>query len=116
MKEKIVSAAYIAYGLIDVAASIMSGFVLFHMVGLGAVCLAAGVGLWMKKPWSRYPLGFAGLLTLVVGVATLYSSMGLVGFNPNVQVLLFNLSLIGYIGVMSGLIVYVIANKSVLFR
>jgi len=112
MKRRVVSAAYVSYGLIDIAISSLSSLILIHMVVLGAICLAAGFGLWMKKAWSIYPLMFVGPLTLTVGVATLYSSIGLVGFGPSTQALLFNLFLTGYSVSALGLFIYTVANRS----
>lgn len=111
-KEKIVSALYLSYGLIDISISAMSGLIPVHMIIVGLVCFAAGVGLWLKKFWSIYPVVFFGPLTLTVGASTLQSSIGLLGFGPSTQVLLFNLSLIGYSVAALVLSAYTIANRS----
>ena len=112
MKEKIASALYMSYGLVDISISALSSFILIHMVVIGAVCFAAGVGLWLKRSWSIYPIVFFGPLTLTVGASTLCSSIGLVGFDPSAQILLFNLSLIGYSVAALVLSVYTVVNRS----
>ncbi len=112
IKEKIVSAIYVIYGLIDIILSTLSTSIPAHMVVLGIICLAAGTGLWMKRTWSIYLLILVGPTTLIAGLATLYSSIGLVGFGSSTQILLLNLFLIGYSAVALGLFIYIIVNRS----
>ena len=116
MKEKIVPALYILYGLADIIIPALLNSILIHMVILGVICLAAGTGLGMKKAWSIYPVVFTGLLTPTVGVATLYSSIAFAGLGPTPEVLMFNLFLIVYGLASVGLSVYIIAKKSIIFN
>ena len=111
MKEKIISAVYISYGLIDIAISTLSSVIPIHMLVLAALCLAAGICLWLNKVWSIHLTAFAGFFTLIVGLTTFYSYTRLVGFSSSSQVLLFNISLIGYIVVMLGISIYTVANR-----
>ena len=115
MKEKIVPTIYILYGLVNISTVILSRFILFHMILLGAVCLAAGVGLWKKKAWSIYPVAFSGLLTFTVGATTLYSASGLAGLVSSTQTLLFTLALIIYTIIALGLSIYTLTNRSMMF-
>ena len=114
MKEKIVPTIYILYCLVDILIAVLSSSILFHMIILGAVCLAAGVGLWTKKAWSIYPVAFSGLLTFTVGAATLYSSIGIGGLVSSTQTLIFNLALIIYTIIALGLSIYTLTNRSMM--
>lgn len=116
MKEKIISLIYFFYGLIDIAIFFHSFFVLSHIFILGAICLATGVGIWLKKAWLIYLAIFAGPLTFIFGIVTLYSSILLVGFSPDMQILLFHLFLVGYSIISLGLFVYTLAIRSTLHK
>lgn len=111
MNEKIVSAVYVAYGLIDIAISALSSQIIIHMIVLGVICLAAGAGLWMGKDWSVYPVVFFGPITLTVGLVTLYSSISLNGFSSSMEALLFNLALVGYSVAALALFAYTVASR-----
>ena len=116
MKDKIVPAFYILYGLIDILIPLLLSFILIHMTILGAICLVAGTSLWMKKAWSVYPVAFAGLLTPTIGLATLFSSIAFAGLAPTLEVLMMNLSLIVYSLASVSLSIYTIAQRSIMLN
>jgi hypothetical protein len=116
MKNKIVTSAYIVYALIDLIIFSISNFSLYPVAILGAIAIVTGVSILMKKIWFVYPAIFFGPLSLTFGAATLYASIQLVGFNPNLSILSFNLALLAYSIIATGLFTYTIANRSTLLE
>jgi len=110
-RNKIASIIYILYGLINVMIFAKSNFFLMYMCVLGILCCVTGFFLWIGKLWAVNLAIISGLLTLTVGITTLYASVGFVGFSPNLTILLLHIALIGYAILALILSFYVTMNR-----
>jgi len=107
----IVSVGYGLFGLIDLVIFSLSGLRMIHMGVLGLLSMVSGIGLLLRRNWFVWLAIILAPLTLTVGVSTLYSSVGLLGFSPNLQVFLLNLGLLLYIALAFVLLFYSIAKR-----
>lgn len=112
--KKLNSIIYVLYGLVDVLLFTVSNLDLIHIGLLGVLCFITGIILWTSKPWFTFLAIISGLLTLTVGVTTLYVSVRLIGFSPKINVLLVYFALIVYTMVAMIQLFYVTRKKEAL--
>lgn len=112
MKEKVFAIICILYGFINISLSVLAGSIIFHLAALAITFFIIGVGLWMRKSWSINVSLIVWLISLTVGLLSIYSSIRLFGLNVNFQIILLNLFLAGYSIGSFALFVYTLVNKS----
>jgi len=111
--QKIAPAAYLVYGLANLAIFVLSGFSVGYIAIIGILCLIAGGGLWLKLSlslWLALPLG---LVLPVIGAVTLNASIGLNGFSPSQQVALMNIALMGYTVASPAILIYLAIKRKI---
>jgi len=93
----VIAAFYALVGLADLTILFTSRFMLIYIGFLGALNLAAAVGLWLLKKWGLYLAYVGALLGGFAGLITVYASVMFSGsFNPNAYGLTLNSVLISY--------------------
>lgn len=110
--RKMVSIAYVVYGLVNLAIFAFSNLSAIHMAFWGVLCLIAGVGLWFGRRWFLWLTISLEPILLVLGTTTLYASIRFVGFNPDYYVLLLHTALIVYITIALMLLFYTILKRN----
>jgi hypothetical protein len=93
----VISLIYLLYGVIDLVIFAISRTLMVHMGVLGLLTMISCIGLFLRINYFLWLAVALAPITMSVGISTFYSSINLLGFNPNTQVLLINLSLICYI-------------------
>lgn len=112
---RIVSVLYVGYGLVDLIILYVSDFLMVYIGVLGVLCALAAVGLWLLKRWGLWLAVAVAPLTASVAIFTLYSSVGFVGLNPSVYILMLHIALICYAITAVTLFFYLVARQR-LFR
>jgi len=108
----VIAAFYVVVGLADLTILFTSSFMLIYIGCLGALNLAAAVGLFLLKKWGLY-LAYGGvLLGGAAGLVTIYASVMFSGsFNPDVYSLTLNLALVSYMIAGIVAVVYLFRQK-----
>ena len=88
---------YFIFGLIDLVIFAVSRLLMIHIGVLGLLSMTSCMGLFLRINYFLWLALTIAPITISVGISTFYSSINLLGFNPNMQVLLINLGLICYI-------------------
>jgi hypothetical protein len=106
----IISAIYGLFGLIQLIVFGLSGLRMIYMGALGALSIISSVGFVLRWPilWLTIT---TTLLTLTMGISTLYSSFGFIGFKLELGSLLFNLGLVAYTMIALFLLFYLIGRR-----
>jgi len=114
--RKMISIAYVIYGLVNLTVFGLSNLSTIHMAFWGILCLTAGVGLWFGRRWSLWLAISLGPILLSLGVTTLYASIMFVGFNPSQYVLLLHVALIVYVAVALVLLLQLILKRRLILE
>ncbi|MHA2407479.1 MAG: hypothetical protein ACXACA_03835, partial [Candidatus Ranarchaeia archaeon] len=93
----VTSLIYLLFGIIDLVIFAISKILMVHMGVLGLLSMISCIGLFLRIHYLLWLAVALAPVTISVGISTVYSSINLLGFNPNTQVLLINLGLICYI-------------------
>jgi len=90
---------------------ILSNFTLGYVGVLGILSLATAYGLIKRKSWTVWLVAILLFSGITFGAATLYTSIRIQTFNPNLEGLLLHLTLIIYIAMTIVASVYVLARR-----
>jgi hypothetical protein len=85
---------YLVIGLFDLFYSISYNESLIPIDVISLLCIFVGLGILFKNYWAFILALIVFPLLLTIKVSALSYSMSIVGFNPNVQTLLFHTFLI----------------------
>jgi hypothetical protein len=102
---------YAIAGLAKLYLLILSNFTLGYVGVLGILSLATAYGLIKKKSWAVWLIAFLLFSGITFGATTLYTSIMIQTFNPNLGGLMFHLTLIVYIIMTIIASVYVLARR-----
>jgi len=89
----------------------LSGFRRFDIGFLGTLSLITTYGLIKTKKWVTWLVAAILVLGITFGATTLYTSIILYTFDPNLSILLFHLMLIAYLVLTALASVYVFAKR-----
>ncbi|MEM2935914.1 MAG: hypothetical protein QW231_01910 [Candidatus Bathyarchaeia archaeon] len=90
---------------------ILSNFTLGYVGVLGTLSLTTAYGLIKKKAWAVWLVAILLFTGITFGATTLYASIRIQTFNPNLEGLVFHLTLIVYIAMTIVASVYVLARR-----
>lgn len=90
---------------------VLSGLAHFPIAILGFLCLVTAYGLIKTKKRVTWLVGAVFALGITFGATTLYASITLYTFSPNLSILLFHLLLIVYLVLTAIASVYVFAKR-----
>ena len=90
---------------------VISNFTLGYVGVLGILSLTTAYGLIKKKSWALWLVAFLLFSGITFGATTLYASIRIQTFNPNLEGLLLHLTLIAYIAMIIVASVYVLARR-----
>lgn len=102
---------YVVAGCLQFVILALSGFRLFPAAALGVLSLITAYGLIKKKKWLTWLITALLLLGTTFGGVTLYSSILIETFSPNMQTLLFHLALITYLALNAIAVIYTLAKR-----
>jgi hypothetical protein len=107
----VAAACFFAYGIVNLAVFVLSGFGMFYIAILGLACLTSGWGIQQSKRWALWFSIAITPLLLVTGVNTLLSWIGFVGFGSDLTILLVHLGLILYAGLSVYMFFYLLSKQ-----
>ena len=90
---------------------VISNFTLGYVGVLGILSLTTAYGLIKKKSWAVWLVAILLFSGITFGATTLYASIRIQTFNPNLEGLLFHLTLIVYIAMTIVASIYVLARR-----
>jgi len=100
-------------GVVDLTVSSLSGFGIIFLEALGLFSLIAAVGVWLRRRWGLWIGVVSDLLTLTVGLVTLYASALYIGTPTDFNALALYLGLAVYSVAALGTLLYLAARRSV---